>query len=122
MEATYLGDIALTDETLEHYGVKGMKWGRRRNNKIKPIKNKRNKQGYRTDTPLTNLITSIGGKVGDDTRKKDNAVGRFMNYMDKPIGAMRVEAASANDTDSEEYWQMGEDGKWHKYKGGKRVK
>ena len=26
MEATYLGEIALTDETLEHYGVKGMKW------------------------------------------------------------------------------------------------
>lgn len=26
MEATYLGDIELTDETLAHYGVKGMKW------------------------------------------------------------------------------------------------
>jgi len=26
MDATYLGDIELTDETLEHYGVKGMKW------------------------------------------------------------------------------------------------
>lgn len=26
MEAIYLGDIELTDETLAHYGVKGMKW------------------------------------------------------------------------------------------------
>ena len=26
MEATYLSDIELTDETLQHYGVKGMKW------------------------------------------------------------------------------------------------
>lgn len=30
MEATYLGDIELTDETLEHYGVKGMKWRHRK--------------------------------------------------------------------------------------------
>ena len=30
MEATYLGDIELTDETLQHYGVKGMKWRHRK--------------------------------------------------------------------------------------------
>lgn len=30
MEATYLGDIELTDETLAHYGVKGMKWRHRK--------------------------------------------------------------------------------------------
>ena len=30
MEATYLGDIELTDEVLAHYGVKGMKWRHRK--------------------------------------------------------------------------------------------
>ncbi len=30
MEATYLSDIELTDETLQHYGVKGMKWRHRK--------------------------------------------------------------------------------------------
>lgn len=29
-EATYLGELELTDETLKHYGVKGMKWRHRK--------------------------------------------------------------------------------------------
>lgn len=29
-EPTYLGDIELSEETLEHYGVRGMKWRRRK--------------------------------------------------------------------------------------------
>ena len=82
MEATYLGDIELTDETLEHYGVKGMKWRHRKNNKTK---RRYNKQGYSTDTPLTNLISTMGGQVGDDIREGDNAVSKFMNFMDQPI-------------------------------------
>lgn len=82
MEATYLGEIALTDETLEHYGVKGMRWRHRKNTKTK---RRYNKQGYSTDTPLTNLISSMGGRVGDDIREGDNAVSKFMNFMDQPI-------------------------------------
>ena len=30
-EPTYLGDIELNEETLAHYGVKGMRWRRRKN-------------------------------------------------------------------------------------------
>lgn len=30
-EPTYLGEIELSEDTLEHYGVKGMKWRNRRN-------------------------------------------------------------------------------------------
>lgn len=30
MSETYLGEIELTGETLEHYGIQGMKWGVRR--------------------------------------------------------------------------------------------
>lgn len=30
MSETYLGEIKLTDETLAHYGVMGMKWGHRK--------------------------------------------------------------------------------------------
>ena len=29
-EATYLGELELSEATLAHYGVKGMKWGRRK--------------------------------------------------------------------------------------------
>lgn len=41
---TYLGEIDLSEETLAHYGVKGMKWGRRKlkeatNNIKKKLKN-----------------------------------------------------------------------------------
>lgn len=41
MESTYLGDIELTDEVLEHYGVPGMKWGVRRydNNRVSRVRN-----------------------------------------------------------------------------------
>jgi len=34
---TYLGEIPLDEETLAHYGVKGMKWGRR---KVRAVKGK----------------------------------------------------------------------------------
>ena len=30
MNPTYLGEIELSEETLAHYGVKGMRWGRRK--------------------------------------------------------------------------------------------
>ncbi len=41
MEPTYLGEIELTDEVLEHYGVPGMKWGVRRydNNRVSRVRN-----------------------------------------------------------------------------------
>lgn len=120
MEATYLGDIELTDETLAHYGVKGMKWGRHKNSKIKPIKRYR-KQGWKTDTPLTNLITDIGGKVSDDLVNRNTKVGKLIKFMDSPV-RLEAEAATTDSSNSEVYWATGPDGKWHKYKNGKMVK
>ena len=34
MNSTYLGEIELTEETLAHYGVKGMRWGVRKERNI----------------------------------------------------------------------------------------
>lgn len=60
-QPTYLGEIDLSEETLMHYGVKGMKWRRRKGKKrITP-----GGEIYRK----TKTIDSFTGAVRDRTRK-----------------------------------------------------
>lgn len=56
IEPTYLGEIELSEETLAHYGVKGMRWGRRRAKKKAPSSSKRKFRRY------TSLETSNNKK------------------------------------------------------------
>lgn len=63
-------DGQLSDDALEHYGVKGMKWGVRRSNKqLKAAAKAREKEDKKIakiakSEPVTR--TSVGGKEGDD--------------------------------------------------------
>ena len=43
---TFIGEIDLNEDTLAHYGVKGMRWGRRRETK-EEAKSRRKKEGAR---------------------------------------------------------------------------
>lgn len=39
MNPTYLGDIELNEDTLAHYGVKGIKWSKRKTRILKSYDN-----------------------------------------------------------------------------------
>ena len=41
-QPTYLGEIELSEESLAHYGVKGMRWRRRKGNLKKTVSDKSN--------------------------------------------------------------------------------
>ena len=84
MEPTYLGEIELTDEVLEHYGVPGMKWGVRRydNNRVSRVRNitgsaspvRRASTGnrdmsYNAQRRAITATTSSSGGTGSTVRK-----------------------------------------------------
>lgn len=83
-EPTYLGEIPLTDETLAHYGVKGMKW-RRRKGKVKNTIDKHliNLKGRLKTTKHTRTATQWGS---EDNRGYSRSEGRVASITYKDNG------------------------------------
>lgn len=76
---TYLGEIELTEETLAHYGVKGMRW---RNRKGKT------KASLRSDRPRSRKRNITGKGSGAQVHKEDlsykklDNASRYFKQMD----------------------------------------
>lgn len=67
---TYLGEIELTEETLAHYGVKGMRW---RNRKGKT------KASLRSDRPRSRKRNITGKGSGAQVHKEDLSYKKLDN-------------------------------------------
>lgn len=66
----------LSDETLAHYGVKGMKWGRRRGKKSRLVRSKTNK-----GRALRNITQHIADEVADGKyRDRDGKPNKYGYY------------------------------------------
>ena len=76
-QPTYLGEIELSEESLAHYGVKGMRWRRRRGNRKNPKVDKKavwdrsgrvlKKSSLEDRTPFGDRGLSITGvRIGDE--------------------------------------------------------
>lgn len=67
---TYLGEIELTEETLAHYGVKGMRWRNRKG---------RTKASLRSDRPRSRKRNITGKGSGAQAHKDDLSYKRLDN-------------------------------------------
>lgn len=112
-QPTYLGEISLDEETLTHYGVKGMKWRHRKVRKHK-VDTDRARRNYRHNQILAkNAIYMINGKVVSkeewDEQQKANAYAsrnidqtrRFNKQADNARtidehNALKIAAANSN--------------------------
>ena len=101
-DLTYLSDIELTDEVLEHYGVKGMKWGvrkfdnrrlaRRRNitGAAKPISSPVRRTSTGTVTTQRTVSPSGGGARDASYAAQNRAKG-----ISTPSGPVKAKAKTA---------------------------
>ena len=104
MNPVYLGDIELNEETLAHYGIKGMKWGKRKaklkadlkwkksklKNKMLELQTKKNrkKTGINDPDKISNKygkkISVINNRSRDNGRSssRTSATGNFQYKID----------------------------------------
>lgn len=79
-QPTYLGEIELSEDSLAHYGVKGMKWRKRKakSNKLSKARRTYGKTStiYREDDPIL-------GTLRRDRSRKDTSINMY------PAGSRR---------------------------------
>ena len=111
-EPTYLGEIELSEETLAHYGVKGMRW-RHRKNQSSSVGNKR----IRGKRYLSTITTPNGGKLTVVNRRAANGqeVGtalsgkRLSQISNRPTARRRRITGSVNTSEGYQ-WRRGKVG------------
>lgn len=87
MTPTYIGDIDLNEETLAHFGVKGMKWGKVKS-RIKKITNDLYKKtpGYKKKRAISRG-KNIGQHLADDVSTGRYGLRTPYTVSDKPYWA-----------------------------------
>lgn len=77
---TFIGDIDLNEETLAHYGVKGMKWRHRRGKLKKSQSAKKTK--YREAAINARTNAERGALIGAHVRSTYNSASSTPKYFD----------------------------------------
>ena len=79
-KAYNLGEVMSDEDSLEHFGVKGMKWGQRKNNSAPKVTRKQNRQMNREaehefNSAKVNAIYAEGKRLGDKVLIKTRLPG-----------------------------------------------
>ena len=117
-EPTYLGEIELSEDTLSHYGVKGMEWGKRRKRNKKGSKsNRKRRTPYTSDnsSPIYNelRIKRLLGRTDEEKAKEKEWMKGYKDWHDSMVAKDKWAAAQERNwgdypmSDSEWYDQRG---------------